>query len=265
MRGTWLILTVLAISGPAARADWWYTYEASDGTFPEQQGFYRATMGAGGQRWFEDGAFVLDTSTDPGIVDFYYRSMPSLPDPNDPTHAFVCEWGLRIDSFIGWRNPEVFLAFQGYADMGLQYELDGVYSLYGGQRVADFAPGVFHAYRLVTSDMVIYTLEIDGMPVYTGELSPWAPTSFVKFGDGMDAAASASCWQYVRYGVVSALVGDANCDGTVDFGDINPFIGVLTVPAGMPGCGVMNADINQDGAVDFADINPFVDLMLQVR
>jgi hypothetical protein len=65
--------------------------------------------------------------------------------------------------------------------------------------------------------------------------------------------------------VVSALVGDANCDGTVDFGDINPFIGVLTVPADMPGCGVMNADINQDGAVDFADINPFVDLMLQVH
>jgi hypothetical protein len=35
----------------------------------------------------------------------------------------------------------------------------------------------------------------------------------------------------------------------------------LTVPADMPGCGVMNADINQDGAADFADINPFVALL----
>jgi hypothetical protein len=57
-------------------------------------------------------------------------------------------------------------------------------------------------------------------------------------------------------------VGDLNCDGHVDFGDINPFVLTLTNPASyrsaFPACDIMLADINGDGAVDFGDINPFV-------
>jgi hypothetical protein len=60
-------------------------------------------------------------------------------------------------------------------------------------------------------------------------------------------------------------IGDCNCDGSVDFGDINPFVLVLTNPAAWeaayPGCPLANADINADGAVDFGDINPFVALL----
>jgi hypothetical protein len=59
--------------------------------------------------------------------------------------------------------------------------------------------------------------------------------------------------------------GDLNCDGNVDFGDINPFVLALTNPAGYaaayPNCNIMNGDINQDGKVDFGDINPFVRLL----
>jgi hypothetical protein len=58
------------------------------------------------------------------------------------------------------------------------------------------------------------------------------------------------------------LIGDMNCDGVVDFGDINPFVLALTDPTQYqqmyPDCYVMNADINQDGVVDYGDINPFV-------
>jgi lysyl endopeptidase len=61
------------------------------------------------------------------------------------------------------------------------------------------------------------------------------------------------------------LRGDVNCDGAVDFGDINPFVLVLTGPsawqAAYPGCPLTNADINQSGAVGFDDINPFVALL----
>jgi hypothetical protein len=60
--------------------------------------------------------------------------------------------------------------------------------------------------------------------------------------------------------------GDLNCDGTVGFGDINPF--VLALSGGetayynnFPDCHWYNADINQDGSVDFSDINPFVALL----
>ena len=57
--------------------------------------------------------------------------------------------------------------------------------------------------------------------------------------------------------------GDLNCSGTVDFGDINPFVLALSDPnayrAQFPNCPwPQNADINADGAVNFGDINPFV-------
>ena len=59
--------------------------------------------------------------------------------------------------------------------------------------------------------------------------------------------------------------GDLNCDGVVNFGDINPFVLALSSPAGYeaayPGCNVMLADCNGDGYVNFADINPFVALL----
>lgn len=56
--------------------------------------------------------------------------------------------------------------------------------------------------------------------------------------------------------------GDANCDGDVGFGDINPFVLLLTNPqawgAEYPGCDPLSGDVNCDGQVSFADINPFV-------
>ncbi len=59
--------------------------------------------------------------------------------------------------------------------------------------------------------------------------------------------------------------GDLNCDGTIDFGDINPFVLALSSPAGylaaFPDCEILNADINGDGTVSFGDINPFVALL----
>ncbi len=61
------------------------------------------------------------------------------------------------------------------------------------------------------------------------------------------------------------LVGDLNCDGAANFGDINPFVLYLSDYAAwqatFPGCNPANADINGDGSVDFGDINPFVTLL----
>jgi hypothetical protein len=59
--------------------------------------------------------------------------------------------------------------------------------------------------------------------------------------------------------------GDLNCDGAVDFKDINPFVAALTGQASyyaaFPECNWYNADCNGDGQVDFKDINPFVGLL----
>jgi hypothetical protein len=60
--------------------------------------------------------------------------------------------------------------------------------------------------------------------------------------------------------------GDLNCDGQVDFSDINPFVMYLSNFANWQvtyaGCDPRNGDINSDGTYpDFGDINPFVTLM----
>ncbi|MEW6251846.1 MAG: trypsin-like peptidase domain-containing protein [Planctomycetota bacterium] len=69
--------------------------------------------------------------------------------------------------------------------------------------------------------------------------------------------------EYERY--FCRTPGDLNCDGRVDFDDINPFVLALADPRGWmaayPGCRMENGDINADGHVNFDDINPFVELL----
>ncbi len=56
--------------------------------------------------------------------------------------------------------------------------------------------------------------------------------------------------------------GDTNCDGYVNFNDINPFVTALVSQANYearyPYCPWLNADVNADHYVNFNDINPFV-------
>ena len=67
---------------------------------------------------------------------------------------------------------------------------------------------------------------------------------------------------------LKAHTGDVNCDGVVDFGDINPFVQYLSNfsawQATYPRCPALNGDINGDGTygyLSFGDINPFVALL----
>lgn len=103
---------------------------------------------------------------------------------------------------------------------------------------------------------------IDGiMGVYSFRLN--ANGSFTQNGPIADtggiAPRSIAVWEPL------ILRGDVNCDGAVDFRDINPFVLLLTNPdawhATYPGCPMINGDINGDGVVDFRDINPFVLLL----
>ncbi len=62
--------------------------------------------------------------------------------------------------------------------------------------------------------------------------------------------------------VVIVRPGDANCDGLVNFDDINAFVTSLTgeaaYQAAFPGCEYYNNDANLDGGVNFDDIGAFV-------
>lgn len=59
--------------------------------------------------------------------------------------------------------------------------------------------------------------------------------------------------------------GDLNCDGTVNFKDVDPFVtalgGQAAYQAAYPACAWLNGDIDGDLNVTFKDINPFVGVL----
>jgi hypothetical protein len=68
-------------------------------------------------------------------------------------------------------------------------------------------------------------------------------------------------------GAPTVCPGDLNCDGQIDFGDINPFVIYLSNYGAwlteFPGCNPLNGDIDGNGTYgqgSFGDINPFVAL-----
>jgi len=66
----------------------------------------------------------------------------------------------------------------------------------------------------------------------------------------------------VRFDPQPARPGDLNCDGQVNFDDIDPFVlalsGQAAYEAQYPLCPHRHADCNGDGTVDFDDIDRFV-------
>ena len=52
------------------------------------------------------------------------------------------------------------------------------------------------------------------------------------------------------------LLGDINCDGSIDLLDVAPFVDMLAA-----GTFSEKADINQDGSFDLLDVQPFVNLL----
>jgi hypothetical protein len=92
------------------------------------------------------------------------------------------------------------------------------------------------------------------------------PTLYVRWGMGpTDSSLTYPGWNLDDveiWAVVPALLGDMNCDGTVDFGDINSFVAALVGQEGYtsrePDCNYYYGDLNGDGGVDFDDITPFV-------
>lgn len=71
----------------------------------------------------------------------------------------------------------------------------------------------------------------------------------LELRDGNDAV-------FFLQGTGSFAIGDVNCDGLIDFSDINPFIAVF-----VSGEFSDKADIDRNGIVDFLDIPPFILLL----
>ena len=76
-------------------------------------------------------------------------------------------------------------------------------------------------------------------------------------------AAVDAIWLYDLSCSPGLCAGDLNCDGVVDFDDIDPFVAALGCQGGDPNCWDptcpwLNGDCNSDETVNFDDIDPFV-------
>ncbi len=117
------------------------------------------------------------------------------------------------------------------------------------------APLATDTYTLTLTDGIvetIYNIPLDGELV-----KPDGP-NLLPTGDGLPGGNTEA-----RFLLTSP--GDLDCDGDVDFDDIEPFVLALSdaaaYEAAYPGCPLPNADADGDGDVDFDDINPFVALL----
>ena len=76
-------------------------------------------------------------------------------------------------------------------------------------------------------------------------------------GNGFEGGDNIQAW--VEGG--GGLCGDANCDGSFNGGDIDPFFMALVDPVAwqkqFPDCDILNLDINGDGLFNNFDIDPF--------
>lgn len=92
-----------------------------------------------------------------------------------------------------------------------------------------------------------------------------------RFAGAGGSCALANGWLY-SFGtdglvaLVDQILGDANCDGKVDFADIDAFVVAVTsqekYAEEFPGCNWLQSDINGDGSVDFDDIDLFVNCIV---
>jgi hypothetical protein len=265
---------LLAGGWTALGSPYWIAWDGEGETagMPEEFGWTRnwgnwdgQFQGPGAYRTLENGILTYDSLYDPGVFDYNYMERPGQLDPEEPNECFVLEWRLKVSQVVGYYDPGIGVHSDEAWAVGFSYAYDHIWSNFENANIP-FEPGLFHDYRLVSGGMRDYQLFIDGTLAREGQFLHKFSESYVGWGDDWQGFASLHQWDYVRFGCVSAPVpGDVNCDGAVNFGDINPFVEALSDPDGYqqsyPGCWPSNADINGDGSVNFGDIDPFVALL----
>jgi len=120
-------------------------------------------------------------------------------------------------------------------------------------------------------DVLTFDWDLDGDGAYDDFTGPSGTWSYATPGDRVvrvqvtDGDGGFAYGQFTVSVQATGAPGDLNCDGVVNFDDINPFVLALTDLAGyaaaFPNCDLLNGDINGDGIVTFDDINGFVALL----
>jgi subtilisin family serine protease len=120
-----------------------------------------------------------------------------------------------------------------------------------------------HEFEAVTPLPANVTLDsnglLSGVPVEAGSFQPR-----IKVTDSLNRS-DEQTYTLIVDPDCPFMTGDMDCDGDVDFDDINPFVLAIQDPQGYqaayPNCNWLNGDTDGDGDVDFDDINGFVALL----
>lgn len=181
---------------------------------------------------------------------------------NDPNHVFFGFYngGLRTLSPtpVGqWMHLVWTRAAGGNASQGSILYING-------QVAATVGPDTFLCCNTQTPIVASTTFRInrgrDPNPFMTGEIDE------VALYDRVLSAAEVAAHFAALAPTLNAGLGDLNCDGFVNAGDMDGFVTALLNPADYPlrypTCHLLNGDYNTSASVTIADISPFVQHLL---
>ncbi len=266
------------LTGGVASAQFWRTYDAGLGTFPQDQCWTHiqdlnpvvgyplsidngqlsfstlglATSGAigGGVYWLRDDVSINFTSNFAvearvKILQAPNRSINQQNGWPRPGYGITVVDVTGRVFWVGFGNNEIFLS-------------NSLFGQYGSANTVTLAfntTDAFHTYRIERGTSGTgATLRIDGVPRLSIASAgvPESGSGLVYFGDPTYWANSESLTTMVRYTSNAACTADFNGDATADFFDYLDFVDVFSD-------GTCSADFNGDGAVDFFDYLDFVD------
>ena len=194
------ILAVVLLSAvPAGATTYQINYEGD--VFPEEAGWERVISAGGADRSIDDGILTLSGLDDMMISDQYVMDMQEQLNP-DPGEFFFAEWRMRLLPGSDGSDTGLLIATDGMErDLHATYGVEWFFSARDGM-IAYLDTTVFRTYRLESLDMVDYTMFIDGEVAWQGYFGEGTTqSSEVAFGDEFIGSASASQWDYFRFGV----------------------------------------------------------------
>lgn len=204
-----MLILGLALSyagGSTAFGDpYWIAYEGDD--FPENVGWDRhwgvhappGDPNSTPDRSIEDGVFVLDTTSDIWLNDYYQIHRSIDPEPGE---LFVAEWQVAVDDqLVYWDAGLVIARDDPPGHVSFKF---GVDSLLISTEDLEIELGAdFHSFVFMSADMEEFDLFVDGVLLHQGVFeSESLLQSYVGFGNPTHGASSLTRWDYLRFGAI---------------------------------------------------------------
>jgi hypothetical protein len=190
------IALVVALATATARASpFWVSWDEG---WPDQQGWLEG-WSIPAEKWLEDGLLFMDSRAGGGYDGYYQHPETLMPAAGE---TFRLVWRARVDESWPASDPGLIVIADDHYSVDFFMDTQGIYSGYEPDKWAPFAPGVFHDFRVESTDMRAYDLYIDGSLALEGSFSySFFPGPQVAWGD-LSSAFSLTAWDTVGYGVL---------------------------------------------------------------